>query len=101
MDKREKVIKMLDKVKTVALINELNEESNAIYKDLLETRNDVVNVQEEMELEIFNIISTMKLLKDKNKRTLLDKYIDNQYEILKKDLFEDDQSNEQIIIKIR
>ena len=41
----------------------------------------------------------MKLLKDNKEENwieLLGKYIDEQYEILKKDLFEDYQSNEQI-----
>ena len=94
-------LKLNNKVRLLNLINrDLREESSAIYEDLKTTRNDIAKVQEEMETEIFNIISTLKLLKDSNKENkfeLLSKYIDDQYDILKKDLFEDDQSNEQII----
>ena len=98
-------LKLNNKIRLLKIINnDLEEESTEIYKDLKATRADVAKVQEEMETEIFNIISTLKLLKDSNKENkfeLLSKYIDDQYDILKKDLFEDDQSNEQIIIKIR
>ena len=54
-----------------------------------------------METEFFHILGNIKLLNSKGKQKELTKYINEQYEIIKKDLFDDDQSNEQtIIIKV-
>lgn len=81
-------------------IKELEEESKAVYEDLKQTRNDVEERAEEIENEFFQIIGNMKLLKDNkndNWIELLSKYIDEQYEILKKDLFDDCESDEQTI----
>ena len=96
MIKKFKVMK--DKIK------DLEEESKAVYEDLKQTRNEVEERAEEIENEFFQIVGNMKLLRDNKKDNwmeLLSQYIDEQYEILKKDLFDDDQSNEQtIVIKI-
>ena len=84
-----------------SIINELNEESEALQADLRQTRNDLIRIQEEMETEFFHILGNIKLLNSKGKQEALTKYINEQYEIIKKDLFDDDQSNEQtIVIKI-
>ncbi len=47
----------------------------------------------EMQEEMFNIIGNMKLLKNNNKYKELGQYIDEQYEILKIELSDDDQSD--------
>jgi dsDNA-binding SOS-regulon protein len=47
----------------------------------------------EMQEEMFNIIGNMKLLKNNKKYEELGQYIDEQYEILKKELSDDDQSD--------
>lgn len=81
-----------------SIINELNEESEALQEDLRQTRNDLIKIQEEMETEFFHILGNIKLLNSKGKQEALTKYINEQYEIIKKDLFDDDQSNEQTIV---
>lgn len=84
-----------------SIISELNEESKALQEDLRQTRNESIRIQEEMETEFFHILGNIKLLNSKGKKAALTKYINEQYEIIKKDLFDDDQSNEQtIVIKI-
>lgn len=101
MSKQDNLILMITKTKAQKTINELNKESRALQEDLKQTRNDVIRVQEEMETELFNILGNIKLLNDNRKSKELTKYINEQYEIIKKDLFDDDQSNEQtIIIKV-
>ena len=89
-------------IKRLKLLNkELEKESKAIYEDLKQTRNEVEERTTEIQNEIFYIIGNMKLLKDNKKENwieLLGQYIDEQYDILKKDLFDDCESDEQIII---
>lgn len=78
---------------------ELNEENKTLYAELSKARAESEARAEEIQNEVFSIIGNMKLLKDNKEENwieLLGKYIDEQYEILKKDLFEDYQSNEQI-----
>lgn len=81
-----------------SIVSELNEESKALYEDLRQTRNESIRIQEEMETEFFHILGNIKLLNSKGKQEALTKYINEQYEIIKKDLFDDDQSNEQTIV---
>jgi len=101
MSKQDNLILMITKTKAQKMINELNEESKALQEDLRQTRNDLIKIQEEMETEFFHILGNIKLLNSKGKQKELTKYINEQYEIIKKDLFDDDQSNEQtIIIKV-
>lgn len=100
MSKQENVIIMLNKLKTAKTVRNLEEESDVLYKELVQTRKEMVSLQENMEKEIFNIIKNIKTLKDNNKIVELSRYIDAQYEILKNDLSEDYQSNRQAIIKI-
>ena len=96
-----KRLKLSNKLRLMKIANrELDEESKVIYEDLKQTRNEVEERTTEMQNEFFMILGNMKLLKDNKKDNwieLLSKYIDEQYEILKKDLFEDDQSDEQTI----
>ena len=88
-------------IKKLKLLNkELENESKAIYEDLKQTRNEVEERTTEIQNEVFTIIGNMKLLKDNKKENwieLLSKYIDEQYEILKKDLFDDCESDEQTL----
>ena len=100
MNKQENVIIMLNKLRTAKTVRNLEEESDVLYKELVQTRKEMVSLQENMEKEIFNIIKNIKTLKDNNKIVELSRYIDAQYEILKNDLSEDYQSNRQAIIKI-
>lgn len=100
MSKQENVIIMLNKLRTARTVKNLEEESDVLYKELVQTRKEMVSLQENMEKEIFNIIKNIKTLKDNNKIVELSRYIDAQYEILKNDLSEDYQSNRQAIIKI-
>ena len=100
MRKQENVIIMLNKLRTAKTVRNLEEESDVLYKELVQTRKEMVSLQENMEKEIFNIIKNIKTLKDNNKIVELSRYIDAQYEILKNDLSEDYQSNRQAIIKI-
>lgn len=100
MSKKENVIIMLNKLKTANTVRNLNEESNILYKELVQTRKEMVSLQENMEKEIFKIIDTIKILKDNNNLEELSRYIDIQHLILKNDLSEDYQSNRQAIIKI-
>lgn len=81
-----------------SIVSELNEESKALQEDLRQTRNESIRIQEEMETEFFHILGNIKLLNSKGKQEALTKYINEQYEIIKKDLFDDDQSNEQTIV---
>lgn len=100
MSKKENVIIMLNKLKTANTVRNLNEESNILYKELVQTRKEMVSLQENMEKEIFKIIDTIKILKDNNNLEELSRYIDIQHLILKNDLSEDYQSNRQAIIEI-
>ena len=100
MSKQENLIIMLNKLRTANTVRILNEESDAIYKDLVQTREEMVSMQENMEKEIFNIVNTMKILKDNNNFEELSKYIDVQHFILKKDLSDNDQEDRQVTIKI-
>lgn len=77
-------------------IQKLNEESEVLYEDLRQTRNDVEKREEEMQEAFFKILGDIKLLNDNKKYEELTKYINEEYEVLKKDLFDDYQSDEQI-----
>lgn len=96
-----KRLKLSNKLRLMKIANrELDEESKVIYEDLKQTRNEVEERTTEMQNEFFMILGNMKLLKDNKKDNwieLLSKYIDEQYEILKKDLFDDCESDEQTI----
>lgn len=100
MSKKENVIIMLNKLRTANTIKNLNEESDILYKELVQTRKEMVSLQENMEKEFFNIVNTMKILKDNNSIEELSRYIDIQHFILKKDLSDNDQEDRQVIIKI-
>lgn len=100
MSKQENVIIMLNKLRTAKTVRNLEEESDVLYKELVQTRKEMVSLQENMEKEIFNIIKNIKTLKDNNKIVELSRYIDAQYEILKNDLSDNDQEDRQVTIKI-
>lgn len=83
-------------ISTAQQIRNLNEESEVLYEDLKQTRNDVEKREEEMQEAFFKILGDIKLLNDNKKYEELTKYINEEYEVLKKDLFDDYQSDEQI-----
>lgn len=104
MSKQENLIIMLNKLRTAKTVRNLEKESNAIYEDLTKTRAELGQAldkrTEEMQEEMLNILGTAIVLMSKGKNDKAFDYLKNEYKTLKKDLFEDDQSNEQIIIKI-
>lgn len=93
MDNQKKIID----ISIANQIKELNEESKAIYEDLKQTRNEVEKREEEMQEAFFKILGDIKLLNDNKKYEELTKYIKEEYEVLKKDLFDDYQSDEQTL----
>ena len=84
-------------ISTAQQIRELNEESEVLYEDLKQTRNDVEKREEEMQEAFFKILGDIKLLNDNKKYEELTKYINEEYEVLKKDLFDDCESDEQTL----
>lgn len=72
-----------------AVIEHLIEENSAMYSKINENR------LEEIESEFLEILGNMKLLIKNKKTEELEQYINEQYEIIKKDLFvTDGQSHE-------
>ena len=54
---------------------------------------DIEKVMTEMQTEFFNILGNIKLLLADGKIKTAEQYVDEQYDILKKELADDDQSN--------
>lgn len=100
MSKQENLTIMMNKLRTANTARNLQEESDILYKELVRTRKEMISLQENMEKEIFNIVNTMKILKDNNNIEELSNYIDIQHFILKKDLSDNDQEDRQVKIKI-
>lgn len=100
MSKQENLTIMMNKLRTANTTRNLQEESDILYKELVRARNEMISLQENMEKEIYNIINTMKILKDNGNFKELSNYIDIQHFILKNDLSNNDQEDRQVIIKI-
>ncbi len=104
MSKRENVIIMINKLKTAKTVRNLQEESEEVYKDLKTTREEIGQAvdkrTEEMQEEMANILAKAICFMTVGKNEKAFKYLIEQYEIIKKDLSDNDQEDRQINIKI-
>lgn len=104
MSKRENVIIMFNKLKTAKTVRNLQEESEEVYKDLKTTREEIGQAvdkrTEEMQEEMANILAKAICFMTVGKNEKAFKYLIEQYEIIKKDLSDNDQEDRQINIKI-
>lgn len=104
MSKRENVIIMLNKLKTANTKRNLQEEFKEVYKDLITTREAIGQAidkrTEEMQEEMANILAKAICFMTVGKNEKAFKYLIEQYEIIKKDLSDNDQEDRQINIKI-
>jgi hypothetical protein len=104
MSKRENVIIMINKLKTAKTVRNLQEESEEVYKDLKATREEIGQAvdkrTEEMQEEMANILAKAICFMTVGKNEKAFKYLIEQYEIIKKDLSDNDQEDRQINIKI-
>ena len=104
MSKRENVIIMLNKLKTAKTTRNLQEEFEEVYKDLTATREEIGQAvdkrTEEMQEEMANILAKAICFMTVGKNEKAFKYLIEQYEIIKKDLSDNDQEDRQINIKI-
>lgn len=94
--------KLNNKVRLLTIIkNDLEEESRAIYDDLKQTRNELEVRTEEIQEEFFNILGNAILLMSNGKNDKALAYLKNEYEILKKDLFDDNHEEQTNLCKTR
>ena len=104
MSKRENVIIMLNKLKTAKTVRNLQEESEEVYKDLKATREEIGQAvdkrTEEMQEEMANILAKAICFMTVGKNEKAFKYLIEQYEIIKKDLSDNDQEDRQVTLKI-
>lgn len=104
MSKRENVIIMFNKLKTAKTTRNLQEEFEEVYKDLTITREEIGQAidkrTEEMQEEMANILAKAICFMTVGKNEKAFKYLIEQYEIIKKDLSDNDQEDRQINIKI-
>lgn len=104
MSKRENVIIMFNKLKTAKTTRNLQEEFEEVYKDLTATREEIGQAvdkrTEEMQEEMANILAKAICFMTVGKNEKAFKYLIEQYEIIKKDLSDNDQEDRQINIKI-
>ena len=104
MSKRENVIIMFNKLKTAKTTRNLQEEFEEVYEDLTITREEIGQAidkrTEEMQEEMANILAKAICFMTVGKNEKAFKYLIEQYEIIKKDLSDNDQEDRQINIKI-
>lgn len=104
MSKRENVIIMFNKLKTAKTTRNLQEKFEEVYKDLTTTREEIGQAvdkrTEEMQEEMANILAKAICFMTVGKNEKAFKYLIEQYEIIKKDLSDNDQEDRQINIKI-
>lgn len=104
MSKRENVIIMLNKLKIAKTTRNLQEEFEEVYKDLTTTREEIGQAVDkrtgEMQEEMANILAKAICFMTVGKNEKAFKYLIEQYEIIKKDLSDNDQEDRQINIKI-
>ena len=104
MSKRENVIIMINKLKTAKTVRNLQEESEEVYKDLKATREEIGQAvdkrTEEMQEEMANILAKAICFMTVGKNEKAFKYLIEQYEIIKKDLSNNNHEDRQVIIKI-
>ena len=104
MSKRENLTIMINKLKTADTVKNLQEEFDEVYKDLKTTRAEIGQAidkrTEEMQEEMANILAKAICFMTVGKNEKAFKYLIEQYEIIKKDLSDNDQEDRQINIKI-
>ena len=104
MSKREKLTIMINKLKAANTVGNLQEEYEEVYKDLKTTRAEVGQAvdkrTEEMQEEMANILAKAICFMTVGKNEKAFKYLIEQYEIIKKDLSDNDQEDRQVTLKI-
>lgn len=104
MSKRENVIIMFNKLKTAKTTRNLQEEFEEVYKDLTTTREEIGQAvdkrTEEMQEEMLNILAKAICFMAVGKDEKAFKYLIEQYELIKKDLSDNDQEDRQVTLKI-
>lgn len=104
MSKRENVIIMFNKLKTAKTTRNLQEEFEEVYKDLKTTRAEIGQAidkrTEEMQEEMLNILAKAICFMTVGKDEKAFKYLIEQYELIKKDLSNNNHEDRQVIIKI-
>lgn len=104
MSKRENLTIMINKLKTAKTTRNLQEEFEEVYKDLTTTRAKIGQAidkrTEEMQEEMANILAKAICFMTVGKNEKAFKYLIEQYEIIIKDLPDNDQEDRQINIKI-
>lgn len=104
MSKRENVIIMFNKLKTAKTTKNLQEEFEEVYKDLTTTREEIGQAvdkrTEEMQEEMLNILAKAICFMTVGKNEKAFKYLIEQYEIIKKDLSDNNHDDRQVTLKI-
>lgn len=103
MSKRENVIIMLNKLKTAKTVRNLQEEFEEVYKDLTATREEIGQAvdkrTEEMQEEMLNILAKAICFMTVDKDEKAFEFLIEQYELIKKDLSDNNHDDRQAIIK--
>lgn len=104
MSKRENVIIMFNKLKTAKTTKNLQEEFEEVYKDLTATREEIGQAvdkrTEEMQEEMLNILAKAICFMIVGKDEKAFEFLIEQYELIKKDLSDNNHDDRQAIIKI-
>lgn len=104
MSKRENVIIMFNKLKTAKTTKNLQEEFEEVYKDLTTTREEIGQAidkrTEEMQEEMLNILAKAICFMTVGKDEKAFKYLIEQYELIKKDLSDNNHDDRQVTLKI-
>lgn len=104
MNKRENVIIMFNKLKTAKTTKNLQEEFEEVYKDLTTTREEIGQAidkrTEEMQEEMLNILAKAICFMTVGKDEKAFKYLIEQYELIKKDLSDNNHDDRQVTLKI-
>lgn len=104
MSKREKLTIMINKLKTANTVKNLQEEFDEVYKDLKTTRAEIGQAidkrTEEMQEEMLNILAKAICFMTVGKDEKAFEYLIEQYELINKDLSDNDQEDRQVTLKI-
>lgn len=104
MSKREKLTIMINKLKTANTVGNLQEEYEEVYKDLTTTRAEIGQAidkrTEEMQEEMLNILAKAICFMTVGKDKKAFKYLIEQYELIKKDLSDNNHDDRQVALKI-
>lgn len=104
MSKRENLTIMINKLKTANTVGNLQEEYEEVYKDLKTTRAEIGQAidkrTEEMQEEMLNILAKAICFMTVGKDEKAFKYLIEQYELIKKDLSDNNHDDRQVTLKI-